>query len=106
MIIEINNKNFDSVINNSDKLTIVDFWAEWCGPCRMISPILDDLSNEYSDKIRVIKCNVDESPEVAKRFGIRNIPYISFFKDGKQIDSMVGAMPKANYKNKIDILLQ
>lgn len=106
MVLEVNTYNFEKTVNDSDKLTVVDFWAEWCGPCRTISPILDELSSEYSGKINVVKCNIDESPEIAKKFGIRSIPYISFFKNGKQVDTMIGAMPKAKYKNKIDMLMQ
>lgn len=105
MAIEVNDSNFDEVVIKSDKPVIVDFWAEWCGPCRMIAPIVEELSQEYAGKIVVAKCDVDSSPGVASRFGIRNIPTVLFFKDGKIADKQVGAVPKNNFVNKLTALL-
>lgn len=106
MALEVNDNNFDDVVLKSDKPVLVDFWAEWCGPCRMITPALEEISNEYAGKAVVAKCDVDENPGVASRFGIRNIPTVLFFKDGKIADKQVGAVPKNNFVNKLNNLLQ
>jgi len=105
MAIEVNDLNFDEVVIKSDKPVIVDFWAEWCGPCRMISPIIEEISKEYSEKAVVAKCDVDSSPQVAAKFSIRNIPTVLFFKDGKIADKQVGAVPKSNFVSKLNALL-
>jgi thioredoxin 1 len=105
MTLEVNDGNFDEVVIKSDKPVIVDFWAEWCGPCRMISPIIEEISSEYSEKVLVVKCDVDNSPEIAARFGIRNIPTTLFFKDGKIADKQVGAVPKKNFLTKLNALI-
>ena len=102
---DVNDSNFDEIVINSDKVVLVDFWAEWCGPCRMITPIVEDISKEYADRVVVAKCDVDESPGVAARFGIRNIPTVLYFKNGAVADKKVGAVPKANFVKKLDILL-
>ena len=88
------NTNFDSLLATPGKLLIVDFWATWCGPCRMLSPILDLLEEETADQISVVKVNVDDADEIAARFRIMNIPTLLFFKDGQLVDKTVGAMPK------------
>jgi len=105
MALEVNDSNFDDIVLKSDKPVLVDFWAEWCGPCRMIAPALDEISKDYEGKAVVAKCDVDESPEVASRFGIRNIPTVLFFKDGKVADKQVGAVPKKNFVTKLENLL-
>jgi thioredoxin 1 len=105
MALEVNDGNFDEVVIKSDKPVVVDFWAEWCGPCRMVSPIMEELSNEYSGKALVVKCDVDSSPAVSARYGIRNIPTILFFKDGKIADKQVGAVPKSSFVTKLNALL-
>ncbi|HUX58873.1 MAG TPA: thioredoxin [Bacteroidales bacterium] len=105
MALEVNDSNFDEVVIKSDKLVLVDFWAEWCGPCRMVSPILEEISNEYAGKALVAKCDVDSSPGVASKYSIRNIPTILFFKDGKIADKQVGAVPKSNFVNKLNALI-
>lgn len=87
------NDNFDQLIK-SDKLVIVDFWATWCGPCRMLSPVLDEVEAELSDKVEVVKVNVDDADEVAARYRIMSIPTLLFFKNGEIVDKTVGAMPK------------
>jgi len=105
MALEVNDGNFDEVVLKSDKPVMVDFWAEWCGPCRMIAPMVEEISAEYSGKALVVKCDVDSSPGVASKFGIRNIPTILFFKDGKVADKQVGAVPKSNFVAKLTALL-
>ena len=87
------NNTFDELIQ-SDKLVIADFWATWCGPCRMLTPILDEVEEEMSDKIQVVKVNVDDADEVAAQFRIMSIPTLLFFKNGQVVDKTVGAMPK------------
>lgn len=94
MPINLNDKNFNDEVINSQLPVLVDFWAGWCGPCKAVAPILEDISNQYSDKFRVAKVNVDENPDLASNYGIRSIPTLILFKDGKQIDSIMGALPK------------
>jgi thioredoxin 1 len=105
MALEVNDSNFEELVVKSDKPVVVDFWAEWCGPCRMIAPIIEDLSKEYEGRALVTKCDVDNSPQVAAKYGIRNIPTVLFFKDGKIADKQVGAVPKPNFVNKLNALL-
>ena len=105
MALEVNDGNFDEVVLKSDKPVIVDFWAEWCGPCRMIAPIIEEISVEYADKALVVKCDVDSSSGVAARYGIRNIPTILFFKNGNIADKQVGAVPKNTFVTKINALI-
>ncbi len=103
--IEANEKNFDELVDDMEKLVIVDFWAEWCGPCRMLSPIMDQIADEMSDKIKVCKLNIDTETEVARRFGIMSIPTVLIFKEGKLIDKFVGAHPKKSIEEKINSIL-
>ena len=105
MALEVNDNNFDELVIKSDKPVVVDFWAEWCGPCRMIAPIMEELSHEYTGKAVVVKCDVDSSPGVAAKYGIRNIPTILFFKEGKIADKQVGAVPKNNFVAKLNALI-
>ncbi|HCC70911.1 MAG TPA: thioredoxin [Bacteroidales bacterium] len=105
MAIHVNDSNFDEVVLQSDKPVMVDFWAEWCGPCRMIASFVEEILKEYEDRALVVKCDVDDSPAIAARFGIRNIPTVLFFKGGEVADKQVGAVPKANFVSKIEALL-
>ncbi len=102
---EVTDSNFDELVMKSDKPVLVDFWAEWCGPCRMVGPIIEEISNEYSGKALVLKCDVDSNPGVAAKFGIRNIPTVLYFKDGKIADKQVGAVPKNTFVAKLTALL-
>ncbi|MEM9023453.1 MAG: thioredoxin [Bacteroidota bacterium] len=105
MALKITDENFQEVVLNSDKPVVVDFWAEWCGPCRMVGPVIEELGNDYSDKAVVGKVNVDHNPAVSQQFGIRNIPTVLFFKGGQVVDKQVGAAPKAVYSDKLDAQL-
>ena len=105
MEIEVNDVNFDDLVIKSDKPVMVDFWAEWCGPCRMIEPIIEEIAEQYSGKALVVKCDVDNSPGVTARYGIRNIPTVLFFKEGKIADKQVGAVPKNNFLTKLNALI-
>ena len=95
------NTNFQELIQDS-KLVIADFWATWCGPCRMLSPVLDEVEEEMSDKISVVKVNVDDADEIAAKYRIMSIPTLLFFKDGQIVDKTVGAMPKNVLVEKIN----
>ncbi|MBC8314957.1 MAG: thioredoxin [Bacteroidales bacterium] len=90
--------NFDEKVIKADKLTVVDLTAEWCGPCRMVGPIVHELADEYSDRIIVGELNVDENPSTTATYRVRNIPTVLFFKNGEVVDKQIGAVPKANYK--------
>jgi len=105
MALEITSANFEELVLKSDKPVLVDFWAEWCGPCRMVGPIVDELHTEYDGKAVVGKVNVDDQQEIAAQYGIRNIPTILFFKNGEIADKNVGVAPKADLAKKIDALI-
>jgi len=106
MALEFTDSNFQTDVLQSDKLTVVDFWAEWCGPCRAISPIIEELSKQYNGKIKVGKVNVDHNPNVSINYGITSIPAILFIKDGKVVDKQIGAAPKSILERKIQAHLQ
>lgn len=101
MEVTITNENFKGYAE-SDKPLMIDFWATWCGPCRQMLPIVEELANEYDGKIVVGKCNVDEADDIAMQFGIRSIPTILFIKNGEVVDKSVGAVPKAKLVEKIE----
>ena len=104
MALEITDANFDEMVLKADKPVIVDFWAEWCGPCKMIGPIVTEIGEENTDKAIVGKLDVDSNPEVARKFGIRNIPTVLFFKDGEVKDKQVGACSKSVLVDKLEAL--
>lgn len=97
-----NDSNFDTDVIKSEKPALVDFWAEWCGPCKMIAPFLDEAATEYADKMSVVKLNVDESPNIAAKFGIRSIPTLMLFKDGAVQAQKVGAFSKSQLTEFLD----
>ena len=105
MALEVNDSNFEEVVLKSDKPVIVDFWAEWCGPCRMIAPYIEDISREFDGKAVVAKCDVDNNPGIVTKYGIRNIPTVLFFKNGQVADKQIGAVQKSNYMAKLNALL-
>jgi thioredoxin 1 len=93
--------NFQSEVIDSDRPVLVDFWAEWCGPCRAVGPTIEDLAKQYGDTIKVGKLNVDENPQAAIDFGIRSIPAVLLFKDGKVVETLIGVQPKQQYEQAI-----
>ncbi len=102
MALELTDTNFQQEVINSDKISVVDFWAEWCGPCRAIGPVIEELSKEYDGKVKVGKVNVDNNPQVSLNYGITSIPAILFIKNGEVVDKLIGAQPKSNFVKKIE----
>ncbi len=105
MALEFTDGNFQTEVLNSDKLVVVDFWAEWCGPCRAIGPVIEELSKEYEGKAKIGKLNVDNNSNVSTNFGITSIPCILFFKGGQIVDKQIGAVPKSVLDKKIASLV-
>ncbi len=105
MALEATDSNFQELVLNSDKPVIVDFWAEWCGPCRMVGPIVEEIGKDFEGKAVVVKLDVDSNPGVTQQYGIRNIPTILYFKNGEVADKQVGAVPKSTLVNKLEPLL-
>jgi len=105
MAVTLTDANFEEMVLKSEKPVIVDFWAEWCGPCRIIGPIVNEIAEDYKGKVVVGKVDVDSNPLISARFGIRNIPTVLFFKNGQVADKQVGAVPKSNLVNKVEALL-
>ena len=102
---EINDKNFEIEVINSDFPVLIDFWAPWCAPCRAIGPVVDELANDYNGKLKVVKMNVDDNPLTPSRFGVRSIPNLLLFKNGQVKDQIVGAVPKQMFVQAIDKLV-
>ena len=105
MALEITDSNFEETVLNSTKPVLVDFWAAWCGPCRMVGPIIDEISTEYAEKAVVGKVDVDANQEFAAKYGVRNIPTVLVFQNGEVVGRQVGVAPKASYTDAIDALL-
>src|SRR6201989_1592181 len=102
MALEITDANFEELVLKSDKPVLVDFWAEWCGPCRMVGPVVEEISKEYADTAVVGKVNVDNNPGISVKYGIRNIPALLYFKNGEIVDKQIGAVPKSVLAGKLD----
>ncbi len=104
-IVNLTSSTWDQEVTEYKGIVMVDFWAVWCGPCRMIAPTIEELAKDYAGKLKVGKLNTDENADIASRFKIMGIPTIIFFKDGQKVDQIVGAVPKPQLKSKIDALL-
>ena len=98
----VTDTSFDNEVLQSSTPVVVDFWAEWCGPCKLIAPVLDELAGEYDGKVKIAKLNVDENPEIAGKFGVRSIPTLLFFREGQIVDQVIGAASKTDLKKRLD----
>jgi thioredoxin 1 len=96
MVINIKDEEFEDKVLKAEKFVLLDFWAEWCGPCKMLAPILDEISKEIGDDVQVAKIDIDSNPDTPSKYGVRGIPTLMLFKDGKVVDSKVGLLPKNN----------
>ncbi|MEA1875098.1 MAG: thioredoxin [Bacteroidota bacterium] len=105
MVQEITSSNFEELVLKSDKPVLIDLWAEWCGPCRMLTPIVKEMAEEYEGKAIIGKLDVDSSPDIAAKYGVRNIPTVLYIKDGELVDKQVGAVPKSTLSAKLNNLI-
>lgn len=103
--VEVNDSNFDQMVLQSKTPVLVDFWAAWCGPCRMVAPLVEELAGEYEGKVTMVKLNVDENPQIASQYGIMSIPTLLIFKDGAPVSNIVGFRPKAELQRGLDAVL-
>ena len=103
---QVTDSSFDKDVLDSDIPVLVDFWAPWCGPCRMVAPVVSEIAQQFKDKVKVVKLNTDENPEVASQYGIRSIPTLMIFKEGQRVDMVVGAVPKNTLANTLEKYLQ
>lgn len=101
-IVVVNTNNFENEVLKSDKPVLVDFWAAWCGPCRMVAPVIDQLAEQYAGKVKVAKLNVDENPQIAEKYQIMSIPTVYLFKDGGKADGLIGARPKQSFEEMLN----
>jgi thioredoxin 1 len=104
-VVQLNSDNFEKEVSRFPGTVLVDFWAEWCGPCRMVAPIVEELSGTYQGRVKVAKLNTDEAPDIAGRYGIRSIPTMLFFKNGAVVQQLVGAYPKSKIVEKLEASL-
>lgn len=104
MALEITDKNFEALVADN-QCVVVDFWATWCGPCKMVAPLIDELAKEYEGRVAIGKCDVDQNTELPAQFGVRNIPTVLFIKNGELVNKLVGAQPKAEFVKAIEAML-
>ena len=103
--VDVTDSNFEQEVLKSEVPVVVDFWAEWCAPCRVIAPLIDELAQQYGDKIKVVKMDVDQNPQSSMNYGIRSIPTLLFFKNGQPVDQLLGAVPKNQIEDKLTALI-